>query len=71
MTLKKNIYPNVQMFKRSFSFSQLLSYTFQFLQSLQKFLILEIPPEIPNNEAKPEIEIHPVTAKAILRKCSM
>ena len=32
---------------------------------------LVIPIEIPNEEAKAEIEIHPVTAEAKIRKCSI
>ena len=32
---------------------------------------LVIPIGIPSKEAKTEIEIHPVTAEATIRKCSM
>ena len=64
------------IFDHSFySFSWLLAFTFQLLQLLHKLLIpiteLIIPTEIPNKEGKAEILVHPITAKAKIRKSSI
>ena len=51
----------------STSFSELLGYTFQFLQLLHKFLSyleLVMPVGIPNKEPQVETETHPVTGEA-------